>query len=103
VAGFGDGALHGLDVRMPGFIGEWRLSVGYDAGVMYNYACTTEVSSTPVLWYRNDSVWAAKVSNRTWSKWRSYSALVSHPRLGFRGSVGRPRRRCGQPAPQPRW
>lgn len=31
VARFGDGALHGLDVRVPALTGVWRLSEGYDA------------------------------------------------------------------------
>ncbi|GAA3246941.1 hypothetical protein GCM10010532_091600 [Dactylosporangium siamense] len=30
VAGFSDGALHGLDVRVPALTGEWRLLQGYD-------------------------------------------------------------------------
>ncbi|MEV4509336.1 FG-GAP-like repeat-containing protein [Dactylosporangium sp. NPDC049525] len=43
--------------------------------VEYNYAYTIEGSSTPVLWHHNDSVWSAKVSNRTWSTWRGYSTV----------------------------
>ncbi|MET7426676.1 FG-GAP-like repeat-containing protein [Dactylosporangium sp. NPDC005555] len=41
----------------------------------YAYANPTTATSTQVLWHHNDSVWSAKVSNRTWSTWRGYSTV----------------------------